>query len=241
MNLFPGVGVLANVAGIVAGGCAGLVFGRFLTERLQRTLTAACAVAVMFLGLGGALSEALSLSADGRLVFSGSGMLLASMIGGALIGETVNLEDRMEQFGRFLRRRTRSQGDPRFVEGFVTASLTVCIGAMAVIGSINDRLLADPTVLFAKTALDTVIVMVMTASLGKGCVFSALSVGLFQGSIFFAAGFFAPLMTPAALEALNYVGSLLIFCVGTNLLGLTRIRVANLLPSLVVAVAWALA
>ncbi|MGE9842288.1 DUF554 domain-containing protein [Selenomonas bovis] len=217
MNLFPGVGVLANVAGIVAGGCAGLVFGRFLTERLQQTLTAACAVAVMFLGLGGALSEALSLSADGRLVFSGSGMLLASMIGGALIGETVNLEDRMEQFGRFLRRRTRSQGDPRFVEGFVTASLTVCIGAMAVI------------------------VMVMTASLGKGCVFSALSVGLFQGSIFFAAGFFAPLMTPAALDALNYVGSLLIFCVGTNLLGLTRIRVANLLPSLVVAVAWALA
>ena len=119
MNLFPGVGVLANVAGIVAGGCAGLVFGRFLTERLQRTLTAACAVTVMFLGLGGALSEALSLGADGRLVFSGSGMLLAAMIGGALIGEVINLEDHMEQFGRFLRNRTRSQGDPRFVEGFV--------------------------------------------------------------------------------------------------------------------------
>ncbi len=99
---------------------------------------------------------------------------------------------------------------------------------MAVIGSINDRLLADPTVLFAKTVLDAVIIMVMTASLGKGCIFSALSVWLFQGTIFFAAGFFD-------------VGSLLIFCVGTNLLGLTRIRVANLLPSLVVAVAWALA
>ena len=94
--------------------------------------------------------------------------------------------------------------------------------------------------LFAKTALDAVIVMVMTASLGRGCIFSALSVGLFQGSIFFAAGFFAPLMTSASLDALNYVGSLLIFCVGTNLLGLTRIRVANLLPALVVAVCWAL-
>ena len=112
---------------------------------------------------------------------------------------------------------------------------------MAVIGSINDRPLADPTVLFAKTVLDAVIIMVMTASLGKGCIFSALSVWLFQGTIFFAAGFFAPFMTAAALDALNYVGSLLIFCVGTNLLGLTRIRVANLLPSLVVAVAWALA
>lgn len=241
MSLFPGVGVIANVAGIVAGGCAGLAFGKFLSERLQRTLTAACAVTVMFLGLGGALSEALSLGADGRLVFSGSGMLLAAMIGGAIIGEVINLEDHMEQFGRFLRNRTRSQGDLRFVEGFVTASLTVCIGAMAVIGSINDRLLADPIVLFAKTVLDAVIIMVMTASLGKGCIFSALSVWLFQGTIFFAAGFFAPFMTAAALDALNYVGSLLIFCVGTNLLGLTRIRVANLLPSLVVAVAWALA
>lgn len=166
--------------------------------------------------------------------------MLASLIGGALIGELINIEDRMEHFGIWLKEKTGSGGDARFVDGFVTASLTVCIGGMAVIGSIDDRLLADPSILFAKTVLDAVIVMIMTASLGKGCIFSALSVGIFQGAIFFAAGFLKPFMTQEALSALSAVGDILIFCVGTNLFGLPHIRVANLLPALVIAVLWVL-
>ena len=212
----------------------GLGCGRLISERFQKTLMMACAVAVIFLGLTGAVKEMLALDGGG-LALVGTNCMLASLIGGALIGEAINIEDRMEKFGIWLRRKTG------FVDGFVTASLTVCIGAMAVIGSINDRLLGDPSVLFAKTVLDAVIVMIMTATLGKGCIFSALSVGIFQGAIFLAAGFLEPIMTPAALKSLSAVGDILIFCVGTNLFGLPHVRVANFLPALVIAVIWVLA
>ena len=148
--------------------------------------------------------------------------------------------DRMERFGHWLQQKTGSGGDTRFVEGFVTASLTVCIGAMAVIGSINDRLLSAPSVLFAKTVIDAVIVMIMTSALGKGCIFSAISVGIFQEIIFLLVGFLEPIMTPAALKSLSAVGNILIFCVGTNLFGLPHVRIANLLPALGIAVAWVL-
>lgn len=223
----------------------GLGCGRLISERFQKTLMMACAVAVIFLGLTGAVKEMLALDGGG-LALVGTNCMLASLIGGALIGgaligEAINIEDRMEKFGIWLRRKTGSSGDTRFVDGFVTASLTVCIGAMAVIGSINDRLLGDPSVLFAKTVLDAVIVMIMTATLGRGCIFSALSVGIFQGAIFLAAGFLEPIMTPAALKSLSAVGDILIFCVGTNLFGLPHVRVANFLPALVIAVIWVLA
>lgn len=238
--MFPGIGVLTNIFGIIFGGIIGLGFGRLISERFQKMLTMACAVAVIFLGLTGTVKEMLSITANGTLELTGTYRMLASLIGGALIGELINIEDRMEHFGIWLKGKTGSGGDARFVDGFVTASLTVCIGAMAVIGSIDDRLLADPSILFAKTVLDAVIVMIMTASLGKGCIFSALSVGIFQGAIFFAAGFLKPFMTQEALSALSAVGDILIFCVGTNLFGLPHIRVANLLPALVIAVLWVL-
>lgn len=205
----------------------------------------ACAVAVIFLGLTGTVKEMLQIGADGGVTLVGTNCMLASLIGGAvigeaIIGEAIDLEDRMERFGHWLQQKTGSGGDTRFVEGFVTASLTVCIGAMAVIGSINDRLLSAPSVLFAKTVIDAVIVMIMTSALGKGCIFSAISVGIFQGIIFLLAGFLEPIMTPAALKSLSAVGNILIFCVGTNLFGLPHVRIANLLPALVIAVAWVL-
>ena len=238
--MFPGIGVLANVLGIVGGGLLGLGCGRLISERFQKAIMMACAVAVIFLGLTGTVKEMLQIGADGGVTLVGTNCMLASLIGGAVIGEAIDLEDRMERFGHWLQQKTGSGGDTRFVEGFVTASLTVCIGAMAVIGSINDRLLSAPSVLFAKTVIDAVIVMIMTSALGKGCIFSAISVGIFQGIIFLLAGFLEPIMTPAALKSLSAVGNILIFCVGTNLFGLPHVRIANLLPALVIAVAWVL-
>lgn len=241
MNLlFPGIGILANVLGIIGGGLLGLGCGRLISERFQKTIMMSCAVAVIFLGLTGTVKEMLHIGSDGAVMLVGTNCMLASLIGGAVIGEAINLEDRMECFGRWLQQKTGSGGDTRFVEGFVMASMTVCIGAMAVIGSINDRLLNDPSVLFAKTAIDAVVVMIMTATLGKGCIFSAISVGVFQGIIFLLAGFLEPIMTSAALKSLSAVGNILIFCVGTNLFGLPHVRIANLLPALVIAVAWEL-
>lgn len=238
--MFPGIGILANVLGIVGGGLLGLGCGRLISERFQKAIMMACAVAVIFLGLTGTVKEMLQIGADGGVTLIGTNCMLASLIGGAVIGEAIDLEDRMERFGHWLQQKTGSGGDTRFVEGFVTASLTVCIGAMAVIGSINDRLLSAPSVLFAKTVIDAVIVMVMTSALGKGCIFSAISVGIFQGIIFLLAGFLEPIMTPAALKSLSAVGNILIFCVGTNLFGLPHVRIANLLPALVIAVVWVL-
>lgn len=214
--------------------------GRLISERFQKTIMMSCAVAVIFLGLTGTVKEMLRIGSDGVVMLVGTNCMLASLIGGAVIGEAINLEDRMECFGRWLQQKTGSGGDTRFVEGFVMAFMTVCIGAMAVIGSINDRLLSDPSVLFAKTAIDAVVVMIMTATLGKGCIFSAISVGVFQGIIFLLAGFLEPIMTSAALKSLSAVGNILIFCVGTNLFGLPHVRIANLLPALVIAVAWEL-
>jgi len=238
--LFPGIGILANVLGIIGGGLLGLGCGRLISERFQKTIMMSCAVAVIFLGLTGTVKEMLHIGSDGAVMLVGTNCMLASLIGGAVIGEAINLEDRMECFGRWLQQKTGSGGDTRFVEGFVMASMTVCIGAMAVIGSINDRLLSAPSVLFAKTAIDAVVVMIMTATLGRGCIFSAISVGVFQGIIFLLAGFLEPIMTSAALKSLSAVGNILIFCVGTNLFGLPHVRIANLLPALVIAVAWEL-
>lgn len=238
--MFPGIGILANVLGIIGGGLLGLECGRLISERFQKTIMMSCAVAVIFLGLTGTVKEMLHIGSEGAVMLVGTNCILASLIGGAVIGEAINLEDRMECFGRWLQQKTGSGGDTRFVEGFVMASMTVCIGAMAVIGSINDRLLSDPSVLFAKTAIDAVVVMIMTATLGKGCIFSAISVGVFQGIIFLLAGFLEPIMTSAALKSLSAVGNILIFCVGTNLFGLPHVRIANLLPALVIAVAWEL-
>lgn len=238
--MFPGIGILANVLGIVGGGLLGLGCGQLISERFQKAIMMACAVAVIFLGLTGTVKEMLQIGADGGVTLVGTNCMLASLIGGAVIGEAIDLEDRMERFGHWLQQKTGSGGDTRFVEGFVAASLTVCIGAMAVIGSINDRLLSDPSVLFAKTVIDAVIVMIMTSALGKGCIFSAISVGIFQGIIFLLAGFLEPIMTPAALKSLSAVGNILIFCVGTNLFGLPHVRIANLLPALVIAVVWVL-
>ena len=125
------------------------------------------------------------------------------------------------------------------MEGFVTASLTVSIGAMAVVGSIEDGLFGDYSILATKAVLDLIIVLVMTCSLGKGCAFSAIPVACFQGAMTLLSRLIRPVMTQAALGNLSLVGSILIFCVGFNLVWGKRVRVANLLPAILFAVAFA--
>lgn len=233
-----GLGTLINVAGVLAGGLGGLLFGKKLQKRFQDTLMSAVGICVLFLGIGGCLEEMLAVTSSG-LESRGSMMMIGSFAAGALIGEGLNLEQRMEQFGEWLKRRTGSEQDTSFVDGFVTTSLTICIGAMAVVGSIQDGIAGDYSILTAKAILDMIIVLIMTASLGKGCIFSAIPVALFQGSITLLAGLIEPLMTPQALSNLSLTGNMLIFCVGVNLIWDKKIKVANLLPTIFLAVAWA--
>ena len=199
----------------------------------------ACGVCVMFLGIGGTMQEMLKIS-QGKLTTEGTMMLIGSYAVGALIGEWMNIELKMEQFGEWLKIKTSNSGDGAFVDAFVTASLTVCIGAMAVVGAIQDGIYGDSSILAAKTVLDLLIIMVMTASLGKGCMFSAIPVALFQGGITALSTVIEPFMTEQALSNLSLTGSILIFCVGLNLIWGKKVKVANMLPCIVVAVLWAL-
>ena len=235
----PGLGTIVNAAAIVAGGLFGLLCGKLMKPRIQDSLTMACGVCVIFLGIAGAMEKMLSAAADGTLTSGGTMMLIASLVLGALIGEIINIEAAMERFGAWLKKVSHSEGDGGFVGGFVNASLTVCIGAMAVVGSIQDGILGDHSTLFAKAVLDLIIVMVMTAASGKGCIFSAISVAIFQGTITALSKLLEPVMTQPALDNLSLVGSVMIFCVGVNLVWGKKFRVANMLPGLVIAVACA--
>ncbi len=235
----PGLGTIINVCFIIAGGVAGVLSGNRLSERSRETLMLANAVAVLFIGIAGALQCMYVMAENGRLETTGTMMMIASLAIGALVGELIDLEGKIERFGVWLRDKTGNSSDKGFVNAFVTASLTVCIGAMAVVGSIEDGAVGDHSILFAKAVLDLIIIMVMSASLGKGCMFSAIPVGLFQGSVTALAVLIRPYITDTAMNHLSLVGSVLIFCVGVNLFWGKKIRVANLLPSLVVAVVWA--
>ena len=230
-----GLGTICNVAGILLGGAAGLLFGKRIRPQMQKTLLQAVGICVMFLGIAGCLEEMFAVTQDG-LESGGTMMMIASFAIGALLGEWLNLEDKIERFGAYLKRKTGSEGDASFVSGFVTASLTVCIGAMAVVGSIRDGIFGDYSVLMAKAVLDMIIIAVMAASMGKGCLFSALPVAIFQGSLTLLAVWIEPVMTPQALSNLSLTGSILIFCVGANMIWEKRFRVANMLPAIVVAV-----
>ena len=231
-----GLGTIINCAAIIVGGVFGLLFGKLLKERVQETLQKANGICVLFIGIAGAMEGMLRLS--GSTLSSGRSMLIiASLALGALVGELINIEHWVERFGEWLKIKTGNAKDKDFVNGFVTASLTVCIGAMAVVGSIKDGIEGDISILTTKAILDLIIVMVMTCSLGKGCIFSAIPVAAFQGTITALARLIKPLMTEAASANLSLIGSVLIFCVGVNLVWGKKIKVANLLPSLVFAVA----
>ena len=234
-----GTGTIINVAAILAGGCVGLVGGKLLTERCQETLIRAMGICVLFVGIAGALEKMLILQGD-KLASSGTMMLVVSMALGCFIGELLDLDGHMERFGRWLREKSGNGQDRQFLDAFISATMTVCIGAMAVVGSVQNGLYGDYTILAAKALMDFVIILVMASSMGKGCLFSAIPVGIFQGSVTLLARLVEPFLTAAALNNLSLVGSVLIFCVGINLIWKDTIRVANLLPALFVAIAYAL-
>ena len=230
-----GLGTLINTAGIILGSVVGHCFGSLLQERHQASLTAACGVSVLFIGIAGAMEGMLSIT-DG-LLSSGQAMLLTVCLAlGTLTGEALNLEGLIERFGEWLKLRTGNAKDQTFVNAFVTASLTVCIGAMAIVGSIQDGIRGDYSILAVKSVLDFVIVAVMTSSLGKGCGFSAIPVLIFEGAMTLLARLIAPVMTDAAVQYLSLIGSVLIFCVGVNLVWGKKFRVANMLPATLLAV-----
>ena len=233
-----GLGTVINVSAIVAGGLIGMLAGKILTQRFRKIVTVAMGLSVLTMSISGIVSEMLKVTDEG-VTTGGTYVIIFSLVLGALSGELIDIDGKMEKFGKWLKKKTGNARDPVFVDGFLDASFTVCIGAMAVMGAIMDGMGGDISILVTKSILDFVIILIMTASMGKGCIFSAIPVGIFQGSVTLLSRLIMPLMNDAAMSDLSMVGSILIMCVGINLLcdGKFRIKVANLLPSIVFAVA----
>ena len=233
------MGTIYNVIGVLLGGSLGLMIGDRFSGDIQESLLKVSGVAVFILGITGSVQGLLRVS-GASLTSQGSMMMIVSLVLGTIIGELLRIEQGFDHFGLWLKMVTGSDKDARFVDAFVTTSLTICVGAMAVVGSLQDGLTGDSSTLLAKAVLDSLIVLVLTVSKGKGAIFSAVPIFLFQGDMTLSARLLAPILTGTALAHLSLVGSVLILCVGINLIWGKIIRVANILPAIVVAVICAL-
>ena len=233
-----GTGTLINCALVLLGGVFGFLFGKKLKPSYQEIMTRACGLSTIFIGASGALKQMFSI-VDGALSTGGEMLLVISLCIGGLLGEIIGIEAGIERFGAWLRQKSHSERDPHFIEGFTSASFTICIGAMAIIGPMNDAIYHEYSILITKGILDCIIVMALTSSLGKGAVFSVIPLAIWQGLMTILAQLIAPMMTTGALANLSMVGNVLITCVGLNLAFPVKIKVANYLPSLLIAVGWA--
>jgi len=218
------VGTIANAAAIVAGSLVGLVMhGRF-PENLKTIVFQALGLAVSLIGVQ------MAVKAEHYTL-----IMVFSVVLGGIIGELLRIEDRLEALGQRLKRLARSQST-LFTEGFVSASIMFCVGAMAILGSIDDGLRGDPAILLTKATLDGFASIALASKYGVGVMFSAVPILLYQGAMTLAAGSVSALATPRLLGPLTATGGLLIVAIGINLLGLARIKAGNLLPALAVAV-----
>lgn len=226
-----GLGTIVNVLAVLLGGGAGLLLKGGLKERYQQIIMQSLGLCTIFIGVSGALKGMLKVNGTG-LETCGTMLLIGSLVLGSALGEWINIEEWMDRFGIWLREKCGGRDDNRFVEGFVSASLVICVGAMAIVGALEDGLQGDPSMLLAKSVLDGVIVLIFASAYGKGALFSAIPVGVWQGGITLFARFLEPLLTAQIISDLSFVGNVLIFCVGVNLAFGKKFRVGNMLPSL---------
>ncbi|MDQ4089358.1 MAG: DUF554 domain-containing protein [Actinomycetota bacterium] len=225
----PGVGTAVNVATVVAGTVAGVVLGDRLPERIRTTVLQVVGLMTVVIGVREAATTH-------NVVFP-----LVSLLLGAVVGEALRIEDRLDGVGERLRRRVEGDGadrrDSRFTEGFVAASLLFCVGPLTILGSIRDGLGgADASqLLLVKSALDGVVAVVFASTLGWGVGFSALTIVLVQGTLTATAGAADRVLTERMVTEMTAAGGVMILGIGLRLLDITRVRVASLLPALVLA------
>lgn len=215
-------GTIVNTAAICAGALVGRYAGRFVPERMRQTVMVGLGLTVLLIGLQLALKSTQPM------------IVIGSLIIGSVAGELLRIEARLAAFGEWLQGRFSGAGN--IAEGFVSASLLYCVGAMAIMGALQDGFTGKPTILYAKAALDGVAAIALTSTLGIGVLFSALSVFLYQGSITLAAGLAKAVLTETVVVEMNAVGGLLIAAIALDMMGIRRMPVGNMLPSVFVAV-----
>lgn len=231
-------GAIINAAAIVASGFAGMFIGKYITENIKETVMRANGCATVVIAISGALAKILVVTEDG-ISTQGSVMMVVCIALGAIVGELLHIEDWLERFGAWLKEKSGNSGNVQFIDAFVTTTVIVGVGAMAIVGSIEDGINGNMSILLVKTVLDIVIVLVLSSTLGIGCMFSAIPVLVLEGGMTILAGLLAPFMTTPALNALSLVGNVLILGVGINLIWPKTIRVANLLPAMIFTFLWA--
>lgn len=233
----PGIGTIVNTLAVLLGSTIGIIAKKGLSEELQKSLMKTLGIATMFIGIGCTLQEMLVIGEDGKLSANGIMLMIVSLVLGTLVGELCKIEDRLESIGDKMKKwKIFRSGDSRFTEGFVTATLVVCVGAMAIVGSLRDGLEGDPTMLFSKSILDFISTMVFASTLGIGVLCSAIPMAIYQGAITALAGVIGTYLTDTMISGMSLVGSVMIFGVGINLFFGKQVKVGNMLPGLLVPV-----
>ena len=234
-----GLGTIVNTAAVIVGGLLGLLLKRGVAEKFQKILMQALGLATIFIGASGVLKYMLVIE-NGSLTTRGTMLLIFSLVIGCLLGQWLDIESKMEALGVKLKAAVRIKNDNRFVEGFVTTSLIICVGAMAIVGAMQDGLSGDSSMLIAKSMLDFALVVILASTYGVGAAFSALPIFIYKGAITLIAALFGAVIRDSLIETLSFVGSALIFCVGVNLVKEKTFRVANMLPALLIPILWEL-
>jgi uncharacterized membrane protein YqgA involved in biofilm formation len=213
------LGTVVNTLAIILGSLVGLGLRGGIPDRYKESVIAAIGLTVMLIGVKSALRTEALLT------------VIVSLALGSLVGEALGIEAHLERLGHWIGARL-TRGADGVARGFVTASLVFCVGAMAIVGSLESGLSGNHQTLYAKSLLDGVTSIVFASTLGIGVIFSALSVLVYQGAITLSAVLLKPLLTPTVVEQMTAVGGLLILAIGLNILGVRRLRIGNMLPAI---------
>lgn len=231
------LGTILNTVAVLAGGVLGMLLKNGIAKRFERILMQALGLATIFIGASGVLKYMLVVE-NGTISTRGTMLLIFSLVLGCLLGQWLDIEAGMETLGIKLKAAAKIKNDNLFVEGFVTTSLIICVGAMAIVGAMEDGLSGDSSTLTAKAVLDFALVTILASAYGLGPLFSAIPIFVYQGAITVIAALFGAVISQGLIEQLSFVGSSLIFCVGVNLVKEKTFRVANMLPALLIPVVW---
>lgn len=230
-----GLGTIINTVAVIVGGLLGMLLKNGIAKKFEKILMQGLGLATIFIGAGGVLKYMLVLE-NGNMSTRGTMLLIFSLVIGCILGQLLDLESKMEVLGVKLKAAVKMQNDTHFVEGFVTTSLIICVGAMAIVGAMEDGLSGDSSTLIAKAMLDFALVAILSSTYGIGAVFSAIPIFVYQGAITVIAALFGAVISDALIGQLSFVGSALIFCVGVNLVREKTFQVANMLPALLIPV-----
>lgn len=216
------LGTIVNTVAVLAGAFIGMLFKKGLPERLADTLMKGLGLCTLYLGITGCLKGENSL------------VLILSMVIGILIGEGLDLQDKVERLGAWLEQRFRSKDGKKVsvAQGFVSASLLFCVGAMTIVGSLESGLTGNHEILFNKSMLDFVAAVIFASSLGIGVAFSAAFVFIYQGTITLLAQWVSPLLTETVINEMSCVGFVIIIGLALNMIGITKLRVMNYVPAI---------